>query len=164
MTSRIPRMGEVTRSSKRPTTHHGIRFARRITLAKGLRLNVSKSGLGLSVGPRGAAISIGPSGAHSHLGIPGTGLAMRQKIGGGGRSDSGNTAKLGIPEAGTLSVLISIDMDTGKESVVLVNGTGQIIQDETLLNRIKRTTMRSRPNERKSDSKRKPRLVARPKS
>ncbi|MEA3250610.1 MAG: DUF4236 domain-containing protein [Pseudomonadota bacterium] len=36
------------------------RFQRRITLAPGLRLNLSKRGMGLSVGPRGASLSVGP--------------------------------------------------------------------------------------------------------
>ncbi|PMR73738.1 DUF4236 domain-containing protein [Billgrantia endophytica] len=48
------------------------RFQRRITLAPGLRLNLSKRGLGLSVGPRGASISVGPRGVHGHVGLPGT--------------------------------------------------------------------------------------------
>ncbi len=58
----------------------GFRFHRRITLAPGFRLNRSKRGLDLSVGPRGASLSVGPSGVHGHAGIPGTGLAYRQKL------------------------------------------------------------------------------------
>ncbi|MGE4532244.1 DUF4236 domain-containing protein [Halomonas sp.] len=61
------------------------RFQRRIRLAPGVRLNLSKRGLGLSVGPRGASLSLGPSGVHGHAGIPGTGLSYRQKLGGAGR-------------------------------------------------------------------------------
>jgi hypothetical protein len=38
----------------------GIRFRRSVKIAKGVRLNVSKSGLGLSVGGRGKSISAGP--------------------------------------------------------------------------------------------------------
>ncbi|MCC5976743.1 MAG: DUF4236 domain-containing protein [Salinarimonas sp.] len=59
----------------------------------GLRLNVSKSGLGLSVGPRGASVSLGPRGAYSHVGIPGTGIAYRQRLssgGGNGRTGMGH--------------------------------------------------------------------------
>lgn len=58
----------------------GFRFQRRITLAPGIRLNLSKRGLGFSVGPRGASLSVGPSGVHGHAGVPGTGLAYRQKL------------------------------------------------------------------------------------
>ncbi|WP_075878622.1 DUF4236 domain-containing protein [Vreelandella massiliensis] len=56
------------------------RFQRRITLAPGVRLNVSKRGIGFSVGPRGASVSVGPSGVHAHAGIPGTGLAYHTKL------------------------------------------------------------------------------------
>jgi len=56
------------------------RFQRRISLAPGVRLNISKRGVGLSVGPRGASLSMGPRGAHAHAGLPGTGLAYRTKI------------------------------------------------------------------------------------
>jgi tetratricopeptide (TPR) repeat protein len=58
----------------------GFRFQRRIKIAPGVRLNLSKSGLGLSAGPRGASVSVGPSGAHAHLGVPGTGLSYRTKL------------------------------------------------------------------------------------
>lgn len=58
----------------------GFRFQRRIKIAPGIRLNVSKSGLGLSAGIRGASISAGSRGLHGHAGIPGTGLAFRSKL------------------------------------------------------------------------------------
>lgn len=63
-----------------------MRFRRRITLAPGVRLNVSGSGLSLSVGPRGASMTFGPRGTFLNTGIPGTGLYSRQKIGGSSRS------------------------------------------------------------------------------
>lgn len=69
------------------------RFQRRITLAPGIRLNLSKRGVGFSVGPRGASVSIGPSGAHAHAGIPGSGLAYRTKLNAKrGRSGSRDSA------------------------------------------------------------------------
>jgi len=57
----------------------GWRFRRRIRLAPGLHLNVSKSGLGISAGPRGAKIGIGPRGMHRSLGLPGTGIHYREE-------------------------------------------------------------------------------------
>ncbi len=39
----------------------GFRFQKRIKIAPGARLNVSKRGLGVSAGPRGATISTGPN-------------------------------------------------------------------------------------------------------
>lgn len=60
----------------------GILFRKRIKIAKGVHLNVSKSGTSLSVGPRGAKVTIGKKGAYVNVGIPGTGLYARQKISG----------------------------------------------------------------------------------
>ncbi|CAM3529493.1 DUF4236 domain-containing protein [Halomonas lysinitropha] len=86
----------------------GFRFQRRITLAPGIRLNLSKRGLGLSVGPRGASLSVGQSGVHGHAGIPGTGLAYRQKLNTrnrGASSSSGGT--VGSSPAAALDALLA---------------------------------------------------------
>ncbi|MGM1052856.1 MAG: DUF4236 domain-containing protein [Pseudomonadota bacterium] len=97
------------------------RFQRRIRLAPGVRLNLSKRGLGLSVGPRGASLSMGPSGVHGHAGVPGTGLAYRRKlIGSGGprrkgmsgaASASGHAAalKAQLAEGGSLEVQLNVE-------------------------------------------------------
>jgi tetratricopeptide (TPR) repeat protein len=52
----------------------GFRFFKRVGLAKGVSLNLSKSGGSVSLGPRGAKLTLGPQGARVSLGIPGTGL------------------------------------------------------------------------------------------
>jgi len=64
------------------------RFQRRISLAPGVRLNISKRGVGLSVGPRGASVSIGPRGVYAHAGLPGTGLAYRTQLSSSRRASS----------------------------------------------------------------------------
>jgi tetratricopeptide (TPR) repeat protein len=50
------------------------RFWRRIRLAPGVTLNLSKSTASLSLGPRGAKYTISPRGNRATAGIPGTGL------------------------------------------------------------------------------------------
>ena len=50
------------------------RFFRRIRLAPGLSLNLSKSGASVSLGPRGAKLTLGSKGVRKTLGLPGTGL------------------------------------------------------------------------------------------
>lgn len=50
------------------------RFWRRVSLAPGVTLNLSKSGGSLSFGPRGAKYTIGPRGRRATVGLPGTGL------------------------------------------------------------------------------------------
>ncbi|RPJ17871.1 MAG: DUF4236 domain-containing protein [Deltaproteobacteria bacterium] len=72
-------------------------MSRRIKIAKGLRLNVSKSGLGLSVGGRGASYSLGPRGLYGNFGIPGTGLSVRSKLGGGNVRGSRSNAASRTP-------------------------------------------------------------------
>ena len=52
----------------------GFRFWRRVKIAPGLTLNLSKSGGSLSFGPRGAKFTVGPRGKRATVGIPGTGL------------------------------------------------------------------------------------------
>jgi len=66
-----------------------LRFFRRIKIAPGLTLNLSKRGGSLSVGPRGAKITAGRTGIRQTVGLPGTGLwyTRHQSSGGrGGRS------------------------------------------------------------------------------
>ena len=52
----------------------GFRFWRRVRIAPGVTLNLSKSGGSLSLGPRGAKFTVGPHGRRSTVGLPGTGL------------------------------------------------------------------------------------------
>ncbi len=66
------------------------RFWRRIRLAPGVTLNLSKSSASLSFGPQGAKYTISPHGNRVTAGIPGTGLFYTVKAPGSGRS-SGTT-------------------------------------------------------------------------
>ncbi|WP_210880005.1 DUF4236 domain-containing protein [Roseovarius autotrophicus] len=64
------------------------RFWRRIRLAPGVTLNLSKSTASLSLGPRGAKYTISPRGNRATAGLPGTGLFYtvhdRKRTGRGG--------------------------------------------------------------------------------
>ena len=62
------------------------RFWRRIRLAPGVTLNLSKSSASLSFGPQGAKYTISPHGNRVTAGIPGTGLFYTVKAPGGGRA------------------------------------------------------------------------------
>jgi len=59
----------------------GFRFFRRIKIAPGLSLNLSKRGASVSLGPRGAKLTVGTSGVRTTVGVPGTGLYYTQKVG-----------------------------------------------------------------------------------
>jgi Protein of unknown function (DUF4236) len=51
-----------------------LRFFRRVRIAPGLRVNLSKSGASVSIGRRGAWYTVGPRGRRVTVGLPGTGL------------------------------------------------------------------------------------------
>ncbi len=59
------------------------RFWRRIKIAPGVTLNLSKSGGSLSFGPRGARLTVGSRGKRATVGIPGTGLFYTTNLSGG---------------------------------------------------------------------------------
>lgn len=58
------------------------RFFRRMSIAPGLKLNLTKRGASFSAGPKGAKYTVGTSGRRATLGIPGTGLFYTGKVGG----------------------------------------------------------------------------------
>ena len=84
----------------------GLRFQRRIRIAPGVHLNLSKSGLGLSVGPRGASVSFGPRGTWTNVGIPGTGLSYRSHVG------SHPAARRRAPARRDAMVKVGFNLDT----------------------------------------------------
>lgn len=53
----------------------GFRFYRRVRIAPGLTLNMSKRGTSVSVGGRGLHYTLGRHGARTTVGLPGTGLS-----------------------------------------------------------------------------------------
>ncbi len=53
----------------------GLRFFRRIRIAPGITLNLSKSGVSTSVGVRGAHVTLGHGKVRETVGLPGTGLS-----------------------------------------------------------------------------------------
>jgi hypothetical protein len=77
------------------------RFWRRIRIAPGVTLNLSKSGGSLSFGPRGAKFTIGPRGKRATVGIPGTGLFYTTTLP-GGRSGGGRSASYSAPAVPTV--------------------------------------------------------------
>lgn len=56
------------------------RLWRRVKIAPGLTINLSKSGPSLSVGPRGSKVTFGRRGVRQTVGLPGTGLYMSRQL------------------------------------------------------------------------------------
>lgn len=59
-------------------------FRKRVKIAPGIKLNISKSGISASVGMKGASVTVGPKGTYVNNSIPGTGIYKRTKISGSG--------------------------------------------------------------------------------
>lgn len=104
----------------------GFRFQRRLRIAPGLRLNVSKSGLGLSFGPRGRSLSIGPRGLYSNVGLPGTGISFRDKVGSTQRRASTTRTQVVAAE-------IDFDPDSGRLILRRADGTSLTPREERAL-------------------------------
>lgn len=107
----------------------GARFRRTIKIGS-VRINVGKHGFSTSIGPRGSSITIGKRGVHSNLGIPGTGISFRSKLGGTGsfqRSDSLATPSYGN-KTQTISLRFIVDDETGETR--WTDESGQPISDE----------------------------------
>ncbi|MXZ83939.1 MAG: DUF4236 domain-containing protein [Synechococcus sp. SB0666_bin_14] len=64
-------------------------FRRRIKVIPGVTINLSKSGISTSVGVRGASLTFKSDGVYRNLGLPGTGIYSREKVGAYGRQGAG---------------------------------------------------------------------------
>ena len=56
------------------------RFRKRIKIAPGVKVNVSKGGVSTTIGPRGASVTVGKQGVHTNVGLPGSGFSFRERI------------------------------------------------------------------------------------
>lgn len=63
-----------------------LRFRRSLKIAPGFRVNFGKRGMSLSAGVRGATMTFSSRGVYGNVGLPGTGISYRSKLGGGSRS------------------------------------------------------------------------------
>lgn len=57
----------------------GTRFRKRIKIAPGVHLNISKTGISTSLGPRGATVNVRGQRVRSSVGIPGSGLSYTEE-------------------------------------------------------------------------------------
>ena len=108
-----------------------LRFLRRIRIAPGISLNLSKSGIGAYIGPRGVKVSAGRRGVYANVGLPGTGLAYREKL--NKRGSRGATSSwAGAPSPGKAleqylktggSAVVRVRVEDGE--VVITDDNGQ---------------------------------------
>lgn len=89
----------------------GFRFRRSISILPGVRINLNNGTPSVSLGPRGASISIGSQGTYANVGLPGSGLSYRQRIGGHHQHDSSNVTYPSLQELEKQASAINGDMD-----------------------------------------------------
>lgn len=121
----------------------GLRFRKTVSLGKGLRLNISRSGVSTSVGPRGASVTFGKNGAYANVGLPGTGISYRQRLGRGKKSAKNCSAiKKSVQQeitAYTGNPHYSYDLVVDDNSkFILVDGAGNPINDTELIKLIRK--------------------------
>ncbi len=56
------------------------RFQKRVKVAPGLRLNISKRGVSTTFGKRGVSVTLGRRGLYGNVGLPGSGLSYRTRL------------------------------------------------------------------------------------
>lgn len=97
------------------------RFWRRVRLAPGVTLNLSKSNASLSLGPRGAKYTISPRGNRATAGLPGTGLFYtvhdRKRSGRGGAAPA-----LSVPQRDRLKLSFFQRLMTPAEEKRFIDG------------------------------------------
>lgn len=79
------------------------KYRKRIKIAPGVTINVSRSGVSTTIGPKGASVNIGKNGTYLNTGIPGTGIYDRKRIGGGTNRRSSVMSIQGTPSGGNTS-------------------------------------------------------------
>ena len=67
-------------------------YRKRIKIAPGIHLNLSKGGVSTSIGPKGAKVTFGKNGTYLNKSIPGTGLYSREKLSGGNNTSNSGCA------------------------------------------------------------------------
>lgn len=102
----------------------GLRFSKRIRVIPGVRLNLGLRGLSLGLGPRGSSIGIGQRGVYGNLGIPGSGLSLRERL----DTSAGQPRRVSRVGSDPLPDQFTIQVPLGKGGAVILRS----IDDEPL--------------------------------
>ena len=109
----------------------GIRYRKSIKIAKGVKLNFSKSGVSTTFGIPGFSYTVGKKGTYLNAGIPGTGLSYRTKVGGStsGNRSGGNSA---IAKDAIKAQNAELVQEYNSHVEEIINLYGQVQELETL--------------------------------
>lgn len=138
-----------------------IRFRKSVKIMPGVKVNFSSSGTSMTVGPKGFTTTYGKRGKYRNVGIPGTGISTRYKVGGKKRhtknarkgagrrtTSAGAQRQPQIPAAvrewmeytGERNPQVAIDLALDG-TITLYDANDQVITDPQLISIIKRTPM-----------------------
>jgi len=102
------------------------RFWRRIRIAPGVTLNLSKSGGSLSFGVRGAHFTVGPHGKRVTAGIPGTGLFYTNALSGSKHRGGKTTASSSVSTRNRLTMGFFKRLITPDDEETFVDGCREL--------------------------------------
>ncbi len=113
----------------------GFRFWRRMKLAPGVSMNLSKSGGSLSFGPRGGKWTIGGRGQRLTAGLPGTGLFYTTTSSPRGSGSGNEPAQMEVAAEDRLDLGFFRRLVTPEEEKALVDGCREFVlgREETAL-------------------------------
>ena len=110
-------------------------FRKRVKIAPGVHLNLSKSGVGISAGVKGLSVSTGKRGTYLNTSLPGTGLYSRTKISGG---SSKSHESSGISQTSSSGALANIAFQVEDDGEIhFYSESGEEIVDPEQIKQIK---------------------------
>ena len=102
----------------------GFKFRKRIKIAPGININLSKSGISTSIGKPGATINIGKKGVKATVGVPGSGFSYSQNL--SKSSSQGQVSSL--KNTGSLFTKILVGLGIIFMLSALLNGNGNDVE------------------------------------
>lgn len=118
----------------------GFKFRKRIKIAPGININLSKSGISTSIGKPGATINIGKKGVKATVGVPGSGFSYNQNLSKGSSQERVSSPK----NTGSFFTKILVGLGMIFILSALLNGSGNDIDVELVHKTVTAKSLRVR--------------------
>lgn len=116
----------------------GMRFRKSVKIAKGVKVNFSKSGASLSLGGRGHSVNFSGRGTRVTAGIPGSGLSYSTKVGGGSSTRGYSSSSRSSSPRPTVQLPKEIGIRMNERGQITIeDGNGVEITDKAVLRKIR---------------------------
>ena len=114
------------------------RFHKSVKIAKGVKVNFSKSGASLSLGGHGHSVNFSSRGTRSTVGIPGTGLSYSSNIAGGHSKSRSSSRSSSYTSRSTVQIPKQVEIHMNEMGqLLLLDGYGSEITDKAVIRKIK---------------------------